>query len=134
MRKSITTTAAVVLMALGSFANVAAQTAADIRSEVANQGKKATISKVDHAKATSLAINPNTAPLDSLMLLPGVGEKTAQNIIDFRTSVTANFDWPAGAAAFEYVEDLEYIRGIGPKTVAKMQQFVSLPSAPVEDE
>jgi len=58
-------------------------------------------------------INPNTAARDELMLLPGVGEVTANRIIQTRP-----FRKPA---------DLLNVEGIGPKTLEKLEPFLQLP-------
>jgi competence protein ComEA len=58
-------------------------------------------------------INVNTATADELMRLPGVGPVMAQNIIASRT-----------AAPFQTVNDLDKVKGIGPKTLEKLRPFV----------
>ena len=58
-------------------------------------------------------INVNTATADELQRLPGVGPVTAQNIIASRAT-----------APFQTVNDLDKVKGIGPKTVEKLRPFV----------
>lgn len=53
-------------------------------------------------------ININTATVEELMKLKGVGEKTAEKIINFREE----------NGLFQSVEDLEQVKGIGPKIIA----------------
>jgi competence protein ComEA len=55
-------------------------------------------------------INPNTAARDELMLLPGVGEVTANRIIQARP--------------FRKAEDLLNVEGIGPKTLERLEPFL----------
>ncbi|MCB5246395.1 MAG: helix-hairpin-helix domain-containing protein [Candidatus Cloacimonetes bacterium] len=54
-------------------------------------------------------IDIRTASKEELMLLPGIGEKRAQDIIAFRTN-----------KPFTSTDDLLKIKGIGAKTLAKM--------------
>jgi competence protein ComEA len=58
-------------------------------------------------------IDVNAAGVEELMRIPGVGPVTAQNI------VTARADRP-----FTSVADLDRVKGIGPKTLAKIRPFV----------
>ena len=58
-------------------------------------------------------VNPNIAARDELMLLPGVGEVTANRIIEARP--------------FKSPRDLLNVEGIGPKTLEKLQPFIQLP-------
>ncbi|WP_204557095.1 helix-hairpin-helix domain-containing protein [Bacillus ectoiniformans] len=61
-------------------------------------------------------ININTATLDQLQELPGIGESKAQAIIDFRET----------SGAFTKPEDLKNVSGIGDKTYEKLQPKVSV--------
>lgn len=66
---------------------------------------------IDNAKAShGKRINPNTATRSELMTLPGIGEKTANDII--------------GGRPFQRAEDLQEIPGIGPKTLEKMKEYL----------
>lgn len=58
-------------------------------------------------------INPNIAARDELMLLPGVGEVTANRIIEGRP--------------FQKPGDLLNIEGIGPKTLERMTPYLEIP-------
>lgn len=69
-------------------------------------------------------ININKADVDMLMMLDGIGEVMAQRIIDYRTE----------HGAFESVEDLLEVKGIGEKTLEKMKpMIVCIPESEAED-
>ena len=65
---------------------------------------------------TSGKVNINTAPLEVLMTLSGIGEVKAQAIIDFREE----------NGPFVSVGLLTEVKGIGPKTVEKLQNDITV--------
>ena len=76
-----------------------------------------------------LRLDPNVATHDELMLLPGIGPKLAQNIIDYRTAAPS-------APAFATADDLDNVARIGPLTVEKLRPYLCFPPAaarPKED-
>ena len=58
-------------------------------------------------------INVNTATADELQRLPDIGAVKAQAIVASRAT-----------APFQTVDDLDKVKGIGPKTVEKLRPFV----------
>ena len=63
------------------------------------------------------AINLNTTTFDQLETLPGIGRKTAERIIEYRTK----------AGGFKRIEDLMNVKGIGEKSFLKLKPLVAVP-------
>jgi competence protein ComEA len=68
-------------------------------------------------------IDPNTANWAELASLPGIGEVLAKRIVEYRQAQPGK----ASKAVFRRPEDLEAVRGIGPKTVAKLAKHLKFP-------
>ena len=64
-------------------------------------------------------INPNDAPVGSLVRLPGIGLGKASAIIHFRENPVQ-----ATGPTFKTPSDLEQVKGIGPKTVNAVEQYL----------
>jgi competence protein ComEA len=71
--------------------------------------------QVSAAKPTTL--NLNTATIEQLTRLPGIGPRTAERIIEYRTKV----------GAFKKIEELMNVKGIGEKSFLKLKPLVSVP-------
>jgi competence protein ComEA len=63
------------------------------------------------------AINLNAATVDQLETLPGIGRKTAERIIEYRTK----------SGGFKRIEDLMNVKGIGEKSFLKLKPLVAVP-------
>jgi len=61
-------------------------------------------------------ININTAEAWLLEALPEIGEVTARNIIDYRT----------GNGPFRNVGELAKVKGVGPKTLEKIKDLITV--------
>ena len=69
------------------------------------------------AAAPKSTINLNTATIDQLASLPGVGPKTAERILEYRTK----------NGGFKKIEELMNVKGIGEKSFLKIKPLVSAP-------
>ncbi|MBN2455685.1 MAG: helix-hairpin-helix domain-containing protein [Sedimentisphaerales bacterium] len=67
-------------------------------------------------------INPNSASLGSLIRLPGIGISRGQAILTCRDNLT-NSD--ADKVAFSDCNNLQIVKGIGPKTVQNVKKWLS---------
>lgn len=61
-------------------------------------------------------ININTATIDELTLLPGIGEKIAQRIIDYRDSI----------GPFRTVSDLTKVKGISDQKLDSIFDYITI--------
>jgi DNA uptake protein ComE-like DNA-binding protein len=60
-------------------------------------------------------LDPNTAPVDSLELLPGIGKVLADRIVDYRQH-----------RRFERPVDLTEVKGIGPKLLEQLRPYIRI--------
>jgi len=67
-----------------------------------------------YQEEVKLLVNVNSATVQELIKLSGIGEKTAKNIIDFRNSF----------GDFSSFDDLKKVGGIGPKKIDSIKNFV----------
>jgi comEA protein len=81
--------------------------------------------KAPEAKAAPApAVNINTAPVEQLERLPGVGPKTAARIVEYRQK----------NGGFKKVEELMNVRGIGEKAFLKMKNQLTVTAPRAEQQ
>lgn len=68
-------------------------------------------------------VDPNTATWAELASLPGIGEVLAKRIVEYRQGKAGRPD----KVVFRQPADLEAVRGVGPKTVAKLAKHLKFP-------
>ena len=68
------------------------------------------------AAAAKAAVNLNTATLDQLEGLPGVGRATAQRILEYRQK----------SGGFKKIEELMNVKGIGEKSFLKLKSLITV--------
>ena len=83
----------------------------------AAQDKSTSASKA--VKAAAVVVNLNSATLSQIATLPGVGEKAAQRIIEYREK----------NGGFKKIEELMNVKGIGEKSFLKLKPLVTVGDA-----
>jgi competence protein ComEA len=70
--------------------------------------------KASAAAPAASPINVNTATIDELTALPGIGEKRAQAILEARKQ----------KGGFKSVDELTEVKGIGPANLEKLRPYL----------
>ena len=68
------------------------------------------------AAAAAAVVNLNTATATQIATLPGVGEKAAQRIIEYRQK----------NGSFKKIEELMNVKGIGEKSFLKLKPLITV--------
>lgn len=95
---------------LGAWAATDWEHLPEERKEERNETAEIELAKGGGGLAAGEKINPNTAARDELMKLPGIGEVTANRIIEARP--------------FSKLEDLDAVDGIGKQTLLRLAPFL----------
>ena len=83
------------------------------------------------ARSRELAtkVDPNEADWPTLAALPSIGEKRAKDIIAYRDEFTRK---NSGRRAFEKIEDLDNVKGIGESTAEALRPYLIIPPRTTE--
>lgn len=71
---------------------------------------------IDENEYSGYMVNINTGSVPELSILPGIGEKTAEKIIEYRTKY----------GRFEVIEDILKVPGIGDKTFEDIKDNITV--------
>lgn len=96
----------------GAWAKTDWEKLPEFRKQARDEIAEIEVAKGNKVADESTRIDPNTAARDELMSLPGVGEKTADAIIEARP--------------YETVQDLLKAAGIGPVSLKKIEPFLEI--------
>jgi len=86
----------------------------EIKKQVLELPDSFTYDKKDISSLTEKSIDINSAGINELTLLPGIGEKTAEKIIELRTE----------RGKFKKLDELKDVKGIGEVKFNKIKKFL----------
>ena len=87
-----------------------------VSAATASAQNKATTPKAAATATATAPVNLNTATVEQLATIPGVGPKMAERIIDYRQK----------NGGFKKVEDLMNVSGVGEKSFLKMKPLITV--------
>ena len=70
----------------------------------------------DNKRPDIVKININTATVEELTVLPGIGESTAKQIIEYRENI----------GSFYSIDDLEKVKGISRNRVEEISKYITV--------
>lgn len=100
---------------LGSTYEDLKELSGDISDDISDEAVLKNNDEIETSKKEG-KISINTATLEELITLPGIGEKTALKIIEYRETY----------GPFWTIEDLKNVKGIGDKKFEKLKEFISV--------
>ena len=106
-------------LALAALASLPPRATAPAPPATHHPAARATLSALE-ALRDGRRIDLNRATAADLELLPGIGPSLAQRIVDDR----------AARGAFTSVAALQRVRGIGPRTIARLQALIRIDEDP----
>jgi competence ComEA-like helix-hairpin-helix protein len=86
------------------------------RSEALSDQAEIKAGRLSESMLSKYRINVNTAPFDSLVLLPGIGDHLAARIIESRTN----------EGRFDSVGELVRVNGIGPAKLRAVRNMIEV--------
>jgi len=101
-------------------------TIAAIALSAATAGAQERATSPKTTAAAQAPVNLNTATVDQLVTIPGIGTKTAERIIAYRQK----------NGSFKKIEDLMNVSGVGEKSFLKMKPLITVAAvkASAQDE
>ena len=87
-----------------------------VSATAASAQSKATTPKAAATATAAAPVNLNTATVEQLATIPGVGPKMAERIIDYRQK----------NGGFKKIEDLMNVSGVGEKSFLKMKPLITV--------
>ena len=107
----------------------------DVASETSLSPFEASLQEVSELSGlVAQRIDPNEADWTELTRLPGIGETLAKRIVAYRQEHRTHHPDGTGQSATEPVfrgpDDLQAVRGIGPKTAERIAPLLTFPETP----